>query len=486
MKHSRFLALALALLMLIAAFPAQAAPDPSLPTPPLMPSDNPKDYMRPFDDETLTSYTVKSPNPFAVVYEDPYFGRTMYFHHVKNTVCSYMDPEALGAAINALPKLPEYAGASETPYTRFITVDEDDNYEKHIYELHTDCLEYDGKAYALTTAQYGALHAAFKKSLAEETGYSSYPYWLVWMNPERVTGMTHTDASGKRYAVKAENLNVAAQNHRDILVQQTAQVYDPLKVGIDVLAEKSGVYTIITFDSSVKYYLYMNEKYLYVESSDQTYGVRYTFRTDVISQYKLYSGMMADACTGIVPPDTAKPVIYLYPKSKTDVNVKLDFKGELVTTIPEYNGGWNVTAEPDGTIADKADGKKYPYLFWDGNADFNAWDFSSGFCVSAEETESFLRKKLPALGLLPHEYEEFIEFWTPVLKKNRYNLITFATQQYENIAPLDVTPEPDTVIRVHMVYGGLDKPVDIPAQRLAPPPARNGFTLVEWGGTKAG
>ncbi len=183
MRKSRFLALILALLMLLAAFPAQAAPETDVPTPPLMPSDNPKDYTRPFDDETLTSYTVKSPNPFAVVYEDPYFGRTMYFHHVKNTVCSYMDPEALGAAINALPKLPEYAGASETPFARFITVDEDDNYEKHIYELHTDCLIYDGKAYALTTEQYGALYAAFKKSLGQENGYSSYPYWLAEPRP---------------------------------------------------------------------------------------------------------------------------------------------------------------------------------------------------------------------------------------------------------------------------------------------------------------
>ncbi len=120
----------------------------------------------------------------------------------------------------------------------------------------------------------------------------------------------------------------------------------------------------MTFDSGVVYRIYMNENYLYLESSDQAHGVRYAFRTDVISQYKLYSGMMFDACEGTVPPDTAKPVIYLYPESKTDVNVRLDFKGGLVTTIPEYNGGWSVSAAPDGTITNKADGKKYPYLFW--------------------------------------------------------------------------------------------------------------------------
>jgi hypothetical protein len=194
---------------------------------------------------------------------------------------------------------------------------------------------------------------------------------------------------------------------------------------------------------------------------------------------------MEQASKGLFAPMTGKPVIYLYPKTETDVSVKLNFKGELMLTIPYYNGGWDVTARPDGTIINKADGKKYPYLFWDGTADFSGWDFSSGFCVKAGDTGAFLREKLPALGLLPREYAEFIDYWQPILEKNKYNFITFSTEQYEAVAPLTVSPAPQTVIRVHMVYKGSDKPVSIPAQKLEAPPAREGFTLVEWGGTRA-
>ena len=35
---------------------------------------------------------------------------------------------------------------------------------------------------------------------------------------------------------------------------------------------------------------------------------------------------------------TEKPVIYLYPTSQQIVSVKLDYKGELTCTYPEYKG----------------------------------------------------------------------------------------------------------------------------------------------------
>ena len=50
--------------------------------------------------------------------------------------------------------------------------------------------------------------------------------------------------------------------------------------------------------------------------------------------------------------------------------------------------------------------------------------------------------------------------------------------------PLDITPTPDTLIRVLMEYKPLDDKIDLPEQILPPPPARTGFTVVEWGGTE--
>ena len=97
-----------------------------------------------------------------------------------------------------------------------------------------------------------------------------------------------------------------------------------------------------------------------------------------------------------------KPIIYLYPEEKTDVTVELNVNGRLTCTYPEYDGRWQVTALPDGTIYNKRDGTEYYSLFWE--ADLNAdWDMSKGFVVKREDTADFLREKLAEMGLTPRE-----------------------------------------------------------------------------------
>ena len=46
-----------------------------------------------------------------------------------------------------------------------------------------------------------------------------------------------------------------------------------------------------------------------------------------------------------------KPVLYFYPKKEIDVNVKLNLKGDLGFTYPEYNNGWEFRAKPNSKIA---------------------------------------------------------------------------------------------------------------------------------------
>ena len=92
-----------------------------------------------------------------------------------------------------------------------------------------------------------------------------------------------------------------------------------------------------------------------------------------------------------------KPVIYLYPTEETAVSVKMHYNGELTCTYPEYNGEWNVTAYPDGTLIDDK-GQIYNYLYWEGLSDVS-YDFSKGFCVKGEDTASFLETALAKLGL---------------------------------------------------------------------------------------
>ena len=182
-------------------------------------------------------------------------------------------------------------------------------------------------------------------------------------------------------------------------------------------------------------------------------------------------------CMGLA----AKPVIYLYPESTTDIGVQLVYSGNLTCTYPKYNDGWVVTAQPDGTLTD-ASGQTYNYLYWEG-LDNTTYDFSEGFCVAGEDTAIFLEDALKKLGLNRKEANEFIVYWLPLMESNPYNLIAFQTDTYTENAELIITPQPDTLLRVFMAWKPLGEKVQIEQQELTTT-ERKGFTVVEWGGTK--
>ncbi len=180
----------------------------------------------------------------------------------------------------------------------------------------------------------------------------------------------------------------------------------------------------------------------------------------------------------------AKPVIYLYPEQETDVHVELDLKNaDLATTYPKYNGGWDVTASPDGTLVNKSDGTHHNYLFWDADDVRIKYDFSKGFCVAGSDTEKFLKEKLTYMGLTEKEMNEFIVYWLPLMEHNAYNLIAFQDSAYTDSAKLNITPSPDSICRIFMAYKPLDSKVEIEPQQLNTF-ERKGFTVVEWGGSE--
>lgn len=181
------------------------------------------------------------------------------------------------------------------------------------------------------------------------------------------------------------------------------------------------------------------------------------------------------------PVTDAKPVVYLYPESETEVTVTLDYDGELTCAYPAYNGGWTVTAQPSGILTD-AGGQTYNYLYWEGVSDAE-YDFSQGFCVPGADTAAFLEDTLTRLGLDRREANEFIVYWLPRMEGSAYNLISFQSGAYTDHAVLTVTPEPDSVLRVFMAWKALKSPVEIPEQSL-PAFDRSGFAVVEWGGAE--
>ena len=180
----------------------------------------------------------------------------------------------------------------------------------------------------------------------------------------------------------------------------------------------------------------------------------------------------------------AKPVIYLYPKEKTDISVNLDYKGKITCLYPKYNkdNTWKVTAYPDGKIINKLDNREYSYLYWEGESD-KKFDLSKGFVIKGEDTAEFLQEKLEYLGLTPRESDDFITYWLPKMNQNKYNLITFQEQEYTDLAKLNISPSPDSLLRVFMVFKPLDNEIEVQKQELETF-NRKGFTVVEWGGTE--
>ena len=154
---------------------------------------------------------------------------------------------------------------------------------------------------------------------------------------------------------------------------------------------------------------------------------------------------------------------------------------EFRTDSCEYKNGWKVNAAPDGTLTD-VNGQIYNYLYWEGEINTN-YDLSKGFCVKDKDTAKFLEDALEKLGLNRKEANEFIVYWLPLMQDNPYNIISFQTDIYTDAANLNINPSPDTLIRVFMTYQSLDKYVDLPEHQLSAP-ERNGFTVVEWGGTE--
>lgn len=179
--------------------------------------------------------------------------------------------------------------------------------------------------------------------------------------------------------------------------------------------------------------------------------------------------------------ECGKPVIYLYPETTMDILVELKPEGGFSKTEPTYGEGWHVTASPDGTLINNADGKTYPYLFWEGTG--GLYQSPVNFDVVAKtDVETYLISTLGRLGLNQKETGDFLEFWLPQMQSALYYKIGWhGRSMMDRLAPLRVSGQPDTIIRILMDFEELDAPI---ASRpiLFRTPVREGFTVVEWGG----
>ena len=187
-----------------------------------------------------------------------------------------------------------------------------------------------------------------------------------------------------------------------------------------------------------------------------------------------------------------KPVIYLYSPNKLKANIKMNLAGNLSFSYPSYNQGWNVEVNSTGNLLDIESGKNYPYLFWEGQKEnlsftssFNDFD---GYQINTDTTISFLESKLLEFGLNDTEQTDFITYWAPRIIQKQYATIQFLVDEHygKEIGTLSVTPKPDCIRRVYLLFAGSDDTVE----NLNSSPMRiklfqrKGFTVIEWGGSE--
>jgi len=181
---------------------------------------------------------------------------------------------------------------------------------------------------------------------------------------------------------------------------------------------------------------------------------------------------------------TEKPVIYVYPKEKTDINIQLTPTGKFTFTYPKYENGWNFTATPDGTIT--MGEKQYSYLFWESenkNLLLNEAN-QTGFLVATDTLLTFLESSLTKMGLNTKEQADFITYWYPRMIANEKNNIHFLINEECNAyAELKITPHPETIIRIGMIWSNATSE-NIPQPQIIPEMKREGFTVIEWGGVE--
>ncbi|MFT5778133.1 MAG: hypothetical protein ACI837_001089 [Crocinitomicaceae bacterium] len=182
-----------------------------------------------------------------------------------------------------------------------------------------------------------------------------------------------------------------------------------------------------------------------------------------------------------------KPVIYLYPKKKTDVTVQLIPKGKLTFTYPNYQDGWKFSAEPNGDLS--IGENTYNYLFWEA-AQTNLEQYidpTKGAIIQGSEITSFLEKQLRSFGFNGKERADFITFWAPQIVNQGEIFIHFkVNEECKIFADLEITPAPDKINRFYMLWG--KAPTDFQRNNLKPQnlPSmkRQGFTVLEWGGAE--
>jgi hypothetical protein len=273
-----------------------------------------------------------------------------------------------------------------------------------------------------------------------------------------------------------------------LLTGKTMDVYDNNIAGGTVsnfdrsrstVSKPDGTYSLLlsTLDTAVFFY-------------HENYGEVVIWKYNFQSQHRVEINFISMEYSDI-PVVQEKPVIYLYSENEMNVDITLQH-AKLTFTYPNYSQGWHVKTNTQDGITNQVDGKKIPYLFWEGETSNLAYKnfngVASGTIINTDSTITFLENTLTALGLNSTEQTDFITYWGPRLIQSEFAFVQFLIDDEVDqfIAGLDVNPKPTNQRRVYMLYTPLEKP-QVPFEfepQVFSGFSRNGLTVVEWGGSE--
>jgi len=342
----------------------------------------------------------------------------------------------------------------------------------------------------IATTEYGNLYSSraevdakdisginYKLKLADGT-YVNYTIKFPFLTDDDIALITWADGTKNTAKFTAEGYVSCGMVATDNVILDTTKIASRLKeTGQTQIGDK--IYTVEATDPVMvkayeNYQIGRTENVLTIEqfASQNAIFVWKSATGDYVVFTNRDFGGLAEC---------GKPVIYLYPEVPTKVSVKI--AARITKSEPLYQNGWEVLAQPNGKLI--VNDQLYPYLFWEGQGQSYP-AIKEGVVVKKGEIAATLKTQLGQLGLNTKESTDFLEFWLPKMPETPYVRLTwFGTSQMDKLAPLSVSPKPDTIIRIFLDFEGLVEPTNLKAQNLTGAP-RQGFTLVEWGGLLRG
>lgn len=181
-----------------------------------------------------------------------------------------------------------------------------------------------------------------------------------------------------------------------------------------------------------------------------------------------------------------KPVLYFYPTEKTLIDVRLNIPGKVTVSDPTYpiDTGWqNVTAFPNGIL--HYNNTTYHYLYYETAVDTHVVP-DNGIFIKKENLLLTLNSLLPKYGLNKLEQKEFLDYWMPELQKLHTKYIFFSVlnnKEKSKIDDVQINPKPDTFIHLLAYFKPVNTMYSVKSLTFPKQVQRNGFTVVEWGGS---